>query len=69
MPCMSAPIDLVSWWPGDEDAKDVVGDNDGTLQNGTTLVPGIVGQAFSFDGVDHKITDISHCQMIPNSSV
>ncbi len=52
LPCMSAPIDLVSWWPGDEDAKDVVSDNDGTLQNGTTLVPGIVGQAFSFDGVD-----------------
>src|SRR5262245_59511440 len=46
------PPGLVSWWPGDADAADIVGGNDGTLVNGTTIVTGKVGNAFSFDGVD-----------------
>src|SRR5262249_19160025 len=41
---------LVSRWPGEGDARDIVGDNDGTLVNGVTFAPGRVGQAFSFDG-------------------
>ncbi|MDA2936762.1 right-handed parallel beta-helix repeat-containing protein [Acidobacteria bacterium AH-259-A15] len=45
----------VSWWPGDGDADDHQGGNDGTLQNGTTFAPGQVGQAFSFDGVDDVV--------------
>ena len=43
---------LVSWWPGDGHADDVAGGNHGTLLNGATFAPGVVGQAFSFDGVD-----------------
>ena len=43
---------LVSWWPGDGNANDIVGGNDGTLSGGATFAPGMVGQAFSFDGVD-----------------
>ena len=34
---------------------DVAGNHDGTLLNGTTFAPGIVGQAFSFDGVDDVV--------------
>jgi len=44
--------DLVSYWPGNGNALDVVGENDGTLMGGTTFASGLFGQAFSFDGVD-----------------
>ncbi len=50
--CISPPSGLVSWWPGDGNALDIVGPNDGTLFNGATFAPGLVGPAFSFDGVD-----------------
>jgi YVTN family beta-propeller protein len=50
--CAEAPPGLVSWWPGEGNADDIVNGNDGTLQNGVTFAPGKVGQAFSFDGVD-----------------
>ncbi|MBI4590387.1 MAG: LamG domain-containing protein [Candidatus Rokubacteria bacterium] len=45
----------MSWWPGDGDANDIQGDNDGTLQNGASFSAGKVGQAFSFDGVDDYV--------------
>src|SRR5262249_55222459 len=35
--------------------EDIWNGNHGTLQNGTTFAPGMVGQAFSFDGVDDFI--------------
>jgi Concanavalin A-like lectin/glucanases superfamily len=48
--CVTPPSGLVSWWPGDGNTKDIQDGNDGTLQNGATFAPGMVGQAFSFDG-------------------
>src|SRR2546427_8380874 len=53
--CVSPPSGLVSWWPGDGNAKDIVGPNDGTLVNGATFAPGKVGQAFSLNGVDQYV--------------
>jgi hypothetical protein len=50
--CVEPPAELLSWWPGDGNALDVVGPNDGTLVNGTTFEPGLLDQAVSFDGVD-----------------
>jgi hypothetical protein len=50
----------VSWWPGDGNANDTLDGNDGTLQLGATFAAGMVGQAFSFDGID----DFVH---VPNS--
>jgi subtilase family serine protease len=49
--CASPPSGLVAWWAGDGNANDIQGGNNGTLQNGATFAPGMVGQAFSFDGV------------------
>ena len=49
--CVSPPAGLVSWWPGEGNANDIVGANNGTLVNGASFAPGIVGQAFSFDGI------------------
>ncbi|MBM2848769.1 MAG: hypothetical protein HW418_1711, partial [Anaerolineales bacterium] len=42
----------MSWWPGNGDATDIVGGNHGTPLNGATFAPGLVGTAFSLDGVD-----------------
>jgi len=53
--CISPPSDLVSWWPGDDNANDIQDGNGGTLVNGTTFAAGQVGQAFSFDGVNDYV--------------
>ncbi len=52
--CVIPPSGMVSWWPGDEEAKDIVGGNNGTL-HGTTYATGKVSQAFIFDGVNDYV--------------
>ncbi len=54
-PCLPPLLGLVSWWPGDGNADDIVGTNHGILTNGATVVPGMVGQAFSFDGINDAV--------------
>ena len=51
---MKLPITdgLVSYWPADGNADDIVGGNNGELLNGATYRAGVSGPAFSFDGVD-----------------
>jgi hypothetical protein len=49
-----APSGLVAWWTGDNGANDVTGNNSGALF-GTTIAPGKVGNAFSFDGTDDRL--------------
>jgi len=57
--CIQTPAGLISHWPGDLDARDVVGGNDGQLVNGAEAgVPGQVGGAFSFDG-DNDFVDVA----------
>ena len=46
------PAGMVSWWPGDGHAMDIIDGNDGALQNGATFADGKVSHAFSLDGVD-----------------
>jgi hypothetical protein len=46
------PPGLVAWWRAEGNANDALGSSNGSLQGGTTFVPGEVGNAFSFDGVD-----------------
>jgi serine/threonine protein kinase len=43
------PSGLVSWWPAEGNANDIVGSNNGILQGDTTFAPGEVGQAFSLN--------------------
>src|SRR2546426_107691 len=50
--CTPPPAGMVNWWPGDGNANDIKGAHHGTLQNGAAFAAGMVGQAFSFDGVD-----------------
>jgi uncharacterized repeat protein (TIGR01451 family)/fimbrial isopeptide formation D2 family protein len=58
-PCTPAPAGMVAWYPGEGNANDIQGGNHGTVQNGTTFAAGVVGQAFSFDGVDDQVV-VSH---------
>lgn len=50
--CILPPAGLLSWWPGDGNADDIIGSNNGALVGGVTFTAGEVGQAFSFDGID-----------------
>jgi hypothetical protein len=47
--CMPPPSGLVAWWPGDGNAGDIVGTNNGILPSGATYAVGMVGEAFSFN--------------------
>ena len=51
--CASPPAGLVAWWPGNGNADDIVGGNNGTLTNGAGFINGEVGQAFNFNA-DHE---------------
>ena len=53
--CVEPPGGLVGWWPGDGNADDVQGENDGMLIYGASFAPGMVGQAFSFDGKNRVV--------------
>ena len=48
----SPPLGLVAQWSGDGNANDAIGDNHGTLGGGASFAPGMVGQAFYFDGAN-----------------
>lgn len=49
--CVTPPAGIVSWWPGQNSAVDVVGSNNGTFA-ANTYAAGKVGAAFQLDGVD-----------------
>jgi hypothetical protein len=53
--CVTPPGGMVSWWTGDSDAKDFEGINNGTTQGSVSYTQGMVGQAFSLNGVDAYI--------------
>src|SRR3712207_7149562 len=48
-------------------AIDIQGGNNGTLQNGASFAPGLVGQAFSFDGVDDYVKTYDSQNLTPRS--
>ena len=51
--CTPPPPNMVSWWPGDGNARDIQGGNNGV--NNGTYAAGKVGQAFSLDGISHYV--------------
>ncbi len=48
--CTPQPSGLVSWWPGDLNTNDLIGGNNGTLENGAGFATGLLDYAFSLDG-------------------
>jgi len=53
--CSQPPTGLISWWPADGTPQDLVGGYDAQLSSGAGYVAGIVGQAFTLDGIDDVI--------------
>ncbi len=43
---------MISWWPVENNANDIYGPNNGTLQNSPAFVAGKVGQALSVNGTN-----------------
>jgi len=44
--CVPAPAGMVAWWTGNNDASDVFGSSNGSLQAGAAIAAGLVGGAF-----------------------
>jgi hypothetical protein len=53
--CFAQPPGLVSWWKGDGDATDHMGNNNGTLENGASFALGEVNNAFSLNGSNQYV--------------
>jgi len=53
--CVAPPSGLVSWWPGDGNGKDIAGNSDGVLANGTSFSTGEVDKAFTLDGINQYV--------------
>jgi hypothetical protein len=53
--CLAPPTGLVAWWPGDGVTTDIVGGNNGILENGAGYGSGWVRQAFTLDGVNDRV--------------
>lgn len=47
---------LLNWWPGNGNAVDVVGGNEGSLMGGAGFTLGLSGQAFSLNGTDSYVS-------------
>lgn len=53
--CDPPPSGIVSWWPAEGNANDIIGTNNGTLMNGTGFTNGEVGMAFNLNGVNNFV--------------
>src|SRR6266850_2812372 len=54
--CLSSTDGLLGWWPGDGNANNIFGTNNGTLQGGATAnAAGLVASAFNFDGTNGSV--------------
>jgi len=54
--CMPPPSGLMSWWPANENAVDIVGGNSGVLQGGASYTNCAVGQGFAFGGSNPSLS-------------
>ncbi len=67
---IAPPAGMVSWWPGDGNASDIVDGNTGTIVGGATFTNGLVGQAFSFDaGLSSGITVPNSANLNPTGAI
>ena len=52
---IAPPSGLVSWWPLDGNAEDVIDQDNGTLDGDPSFVEGLVGPALLFDGTNDSV--------------
>src|SRR5258708_3184312 len=48
--CVPAPYGIISWYPGEGNAHDIIGNHNGGITGNVTFGPGKVHQAFWFHG-------------------
>jgi hypothetical protein len=65
--CVAPQAGLVSWWPGDGNANDIIGFNQGALEGSVAFVPGKVAQAFSFNGTDAYVRVPDNANLYPGA--
>lgn len=53
--CTTPPPGMIGWWPGDGNANDIQGSNNGAPQNGAIFATGKVGQGFSFPASNSSV--------------
>ena len=64
-----APAGLVSWWPAEGNANDIIGTNHGSFQgNATTVSTGMVNSAFNFTGSTDCVYITNSASLNPSSS-
>src|SRR3954463_15723131 len=57
--CTPPPPNMVSWWPGEGNANDIIGSNAGTIVGGVSFTSGKVDQGFTLDGTNGELV-ITH---------
>ena len=62
------PPGMLAWWPGDGNANDIVGGNHGILKGDAAFAPGMVGRAFSLDGVGDYVEVAHNSNLDPGTS-
>jgi hypothetical protein len=67
--CVPPPSGLVGWWPGDGNANDIGGANNGTLQGGAAFTTGIVGQAINLNGSSQYVDVPNSASLNPTASI
>jgi len=55
--CVPPPVGLTSWWPGDGNGNELVSQKKGLFREDAFTGPGLVGDAFKFDG-DHEYFEV-----------
>ena len=61
---------MVSWWPGDGNADDIIDGNSGALIGNANFSQGEVGQAFDFDGSTYlEVPDAANLDFEPNAPI
>jgi hypothetical protein len=50
--CITPPDGIIAWWPGDGNAEDIIGSNNGQLGGGASFADAKVGKGFSFSGAN-----------------
>ena len=54
--CTPPPSDIVSWWPGEGNATDIIDTNPGALSGDAAFGQGFIGQAFGFSCGGGRVT-------------
>lgn len=49
------PLDIAAWWPGENNARDLINSNNGTTSSGVSFATGLVGNCFVFGATDVQV--------------